>query len=372
MGAAVEGLTVNFREMSSQMQAQQTQVAQQFAELLAQLNRPPAAASTPPPTQTTPTSSASASAAASSLPPGYKPTPPERYGGDRFKLDTFLNLMDTYLTLAKINMYCKDSVLVAAQRLEDKAASWWLSVVKSTGDLYGGFANYISFKAGLQTFLSDPGQVERAMEKIAKLKQDGSVLNYITTFTELLHKIPHRSPEDALHNFKQGLKPFHYTYVIGHKPETLEDAKNLALEADAAYLHSQKRQYSPAPFRPSSSASGTAPMELNAISSFSRGRSASRGNPFSRGRSSTPGPSGRTSSRSDSPAAGLHSMLARLTSRPFTKLTPDESKFLTSKGHCTFCREKGHDLFKCPRRANVNSGSKQTSRSASPASRQER
>ena len=299
------------------------------------------------------------------LPASLKIPNPEKFDGtDRKKLVPWLSTLARTLTLTNTRLDSRASVLYASLLLTGRAQTWWASeITKSNDSVCAGFNNFQEFSQALSAYIEDPNKTQTAMRAIAKLKQTGSVHQYATEYFNLLHQIPHRADEDAKWGFINGLKPYHYGIVIQANPKDIHEARLVAIKADDAYLKEMHHSSSFTGTRgavahsSSTSSSGPAPMELNSVTA----RPQSRGR--SRGRSATPGPSGRARSTS----ADSFNNISHLTTKPFKKLSPDESKLLTSKGICTFCRQKGHDLHHCPRRRQVNGFS---SRSASPASRQ--
>jgi len=325
--------------------------------------RPPAPPSNSPDATPNTTAANTPTTADLRLPAQLKVPIPDRFDGtDRKKLVPWLSSVARTLSITNTPLDSRASVVYASLLLTGRAHTWWASeITKSNDEVCAGFNTFQEFSRALSAYIEDPNKTQTAMRAIAKLKQTGSVHQYATEYFNLLHQIPHRADEDAKWGFINGLKPYHYGIVIQANPKDIHEARLIAIKADDAYLkemhHASSFTGTRGAVAHSSSSSGPAPMELNAVTA----RPQSRGR--SRGRSATPGPSGRTRSTSIDSINNI----SHLTTRPFKKLSPDESKLLTSKGICTFCRQKGHDLHHCPRRRQVNG---YTSRSASPASRQ--
>ena len=289
------------------------------------------------------------------------PLPPD-FKGEREKLKPWLSAMERTYKVAESNPNCRSAVSYASLFLKDKVEVWWQSEVERTDDgECAGFSSFAELAQALKDFLEDPHTMERAMDKLKQLKQTGSVFNYASEFFSLLHRIPHRAEQDATYDFVQGLKGFHHQFVSQLKPTSLKEAREYALRADDTWLHNRNHSSSAATYYPKASSSAS-PMDLSVLS-HSRGRSSTRGRSEVRGRTATPGPSYKASSRSRSgsrssrsPSASFNALTVKeLCTEPFKKLTPEDSKLLTSQRICTFCRKPNHTVHDCSKRARYNS-----------------
>ena len=296
------------------------------------------------------------------LPGTVKLPMPDDFRGDKDQLVHWLSTMERILDIVKFDLNTDLSVAYASLFFKGKVKTWWASECKRTNDFKcAGYANFSQLSQALKDFLEDPYTMERAMDKLRKLKQEGSVFDYATKFFDLLHQIPHRAEQDAVYDFVRGLKGFHHQFVSQLKPTNLQQAREYALRADDTWLHNRNHSSSAATYYPKASSSAS-PMDLSVLS-HSRGRSSTRGRSEVRGRTATPGPSYKASSRSRSgsrssrsPSASFNALTVKeLCTEPFKKLTPEDSKLLTSQRICTFCRKPNHTVHECPKRARYNS-----------------
>lgn len=310
------------------------------------------------------------------LPPNLKAPTPSTYDGcSRQAFRPWVERTRAILVLSGMALDSQTAVAYTAALFTDKAATWWTSIVQQTKDQFGNFKSFDELIAAYAPQVEDPNRMQLAMRKIKQCKQTGSVLSYSAEFFHLLNQIPHRAPEDALLDYVDGLKPFHYNYVKMKQPKDVHEARDFAHEADDAYLagkrHSSANNFPSFSNSRSSSSSAPTPMDLNTIttavsaaltnlsltnSTRKTDRSASRGR--SRTRAPTPGPRSRGSS-TDS----VYS-LTSLTTRPFKRLTDRDRDILRKNNICFFCRKAGHQISACPDRP---SNSHRSSRSVSPS-----
>jgi hypothetical protein len=144
---------------------------------------------------------------------------PEEYSGNKDQLDHWISTMERTFELAKVDLKSLQAVSFTSLKFKGRVQTWWASECKRTGDFkHATFTSFTELAKAMRDFLEDPHAMERAMEKLRKLKQDGSVFDYATKFFELLHQIPHRAEQDAIYDFVQGLKGFHHQYVSQLKP----------------------------------------------------------------------------------------------------------------------------------------------------------
>lgn len=116
-----------------------------------------------------------------------------------------------------------------------------------------------------------------ARDKMASLRQDGSVRIYAQKFQELSMQIPNMHDEELLDRFTRGLKPRTRMEVTMRDPRTFEEAVKLADRMDSLYTpgfgldRQPKGRFAsaanptPIPFRPANPASDPVPMEIDAL-----------------------------------------------------------------------------------------------------------
>jgi hypothetical protein len=305
---------------------------------------------------------------------------PEEYSGNKDQLDHWISTMERTFELTNVDLNSQLAVSFTSLRFKGRVQTWWASECKRTGDFkHATFQSFTELAKAMREFLEDPHSMEKAMEKLRKLKQDGSVFDYATKFFDLLHQIPHRAEQDAIYDFVQGLKGFHHQYVSQLKPTSLQLAREYALRADHTWLHNRNHtNNTSATHYHSKGSSSATPMDLSVLS-HSSGRSSNTSKAGNRGRSATPGPNSRAgyrsrsssrnsraSSSSSTASASLNTInVKELCTEPFKKLTLEENKLLTTKGICTFCRKPNHTVYDCPKRARYKS-----TKHSSPSSRQ--
>ena len=99
------------------------------------------------------------------------------------------------------------------------------------------------------------------------LRQNTSVSAYITKFRALVTEIGDMPQKEAMYHFLKGLKPEIQARTRTQKPVTLEEAMDIADEADRANAHAHRhggsyKNYS----RSNGGGSGPQPMQLGVIS----------------------------------------------------------------------------------------------------------
>ena len=116
-----------------------------------------------------------------------------------------------------------------------------------------------------------------ARDKMASLRQDGSVRIYAQKFQELSMQIPNMHDEELLDRFTRGLKPRTRMEVTMRDPRTFEEAVKLADRMDSLYTpgfgldRQPKGRFAsvanptPISFRPANPDSDPVPMEIDAL-----------------------------------------------------------------------------------------------------------
>ncbi|XP_009779304.2 uncharacterized protein [Nicotiana sylvestris] len=132
---------------------------------------------------------------------------PKEFNGTRSakKLENFLWDMEQYFHAAKVQD--EDKVPITTMYLVDDAKLWWRTRVAD--DVSAGRPKIDSWE-GLkkelkdQFFPSNAGWIAR--DRLKKLKQTGTVRDYVKDFSSLMLDISNMSEEDKLHNFLYGLQ----------------------------------------------------------------------------------------------------------------------------------------------------------------------
>jgi len=137
--------------------------------------------------------------------------------------------------------------------LDKAAAEWWESADRSSVRTWDQFVE--TMRSRYRPTL--PAEVARA--KLFTLKQTGAVSGYCNAFQLLISQIPDMSAADQIFQFKRGLKPPIAVRVAEDRPDTLQDAIDVAVGVEQ-YVTSFDRAR---PFAASNHGAG--PMDLNAM-----------------------------------------------------------------------------------------------------------
>lgn len=117
-------------------------------------------------------------------------------------------------------------ISVVSTLLRGNALQWWQRVNKST------ITTWNMFKQSFLNEYEPKEAAEIARAKLDSLRQRGAVINYCNDFREQINKILDMSVADQLHNFKKGLQPEIARELAMQRPETLEQAIQLAQRVD--------------------------------------------------------------------------------------------------------------------------------------------
>lgn len=190
-----------------------------------------------------------------------KPNKPGCFDGTRDALSvrTWLYSVEKYLRLIQVGQTTElsDEVAIdfASTFLVGTAANWWFSLVQGNRVP----ATWEAFKVVLETEFVPQDSINRARDRLYKLKQRRSVAIYLIEFRNAVLEIPDMSEGEKLARFSEGLKPHILLEVRKENPRTLDAAANIALNVDGAY-------YGAGLFsgngRPPSFNSNYAPMEI--------------------------------------------------------------------------------------------------------------
>lgn len=128
-------------------------------------------------------------------------------------------------------------ISVVSTLLRNNALQWWQRVNKS---------NITTWELFKRVFLDEyePKEAaEIARARLDTLRQRGSVINYCNDFREQINKILDMAVADQLHNFKKGLQPEIARELAMQRPETLEQAMQIAQRVDLEIQYAN-RNYS--------------------------------------------------------------------------------------------------------------------------------
>lgn len=200
------------------------------------------------------------------------PKPPETNGTSPSAIN-WCYKMETYLQAQNVDLNLPNAVTYAASFLKDSALNWWLRYQQEVAaGKRQAFANWAVFKQEfIDTFTPVKPDYD-ARHKLDRLNQTRSVFDYASQFNKLMLELPKMDEADRVHFFIRGLKPEVRMHVALHKPATLHDAVELAIQADSLLwsMHKGRKLPSFAP-RPNFTSqkqptdSGPTPMELGSM-----------------------------------------------------------------------------------------------------------
>eukprot|EP00798_Chlamydomonas_sp_ICE-L_P002503 gene2503-biopygen3517 len=202
------------------------------------------------------------------LPTGVKPPLPTRLSAKRRSdVPDWISNTRVALQLAGFcNLDHSASVAYASTFLDDKANAWWRTCLAAPANpdfqSSGGFGTFDSFAAELQKNLGQPFPEATAREKLAKLQQTKSVLDYSDAFTKITKDLSERHWKYLRFDYLQGLKLSIREMLTGKITEETkwEDIASLAHQCDQVLM--ARPQYMEHISLPSRHASGPTPMEL--------------------------------------------------------------------------------------------------------------
>ena len=254
----------------------------QFEQQLAQIRNQP-----PPPVHVQVQSPPSV-AAPTSTP--LKPVKPSHFDGTSrdYDVDTWLSEMERYFKAAGIALTNERCVAFAASMLRTDASVWWENyhdvLLVALGD--DGVAamddasvaaenrewKWDEFKAAIRAQFQPPNVSQNARDRLAKLHQTKSVLNYIAEFNKLCIRIDDIAEAEKLDRFVRGLKPNVRKEVKIKNPQTMIEAVKLAQTVDNiewserfANASSKQSYASPNKNRSYTNNRGVAPMQIDAM-----------------------------------------------------------------------------------------------------------
>lgn len=194
-----------------------------------------------------------------------KASKPKVFNG-KFGVDpaVWIYYVDLYYEISGVKEEEK-KMMIAATYLVDRAATWWRNLAEQARVSGAKPCNgsWSVFKEKLVQAFRPVNHVKIARDKMATLRQYGSVAKYNDEFISLCMQIPDMGEADKLDRYVRGLKYKVKRDVELAEPKTVEEAMNKASRIDSISF-----PYSGYPSYGSSnggSANGYAPMELGAI-----------------------------------------------------------------------------------------------------------
>ncbi len=248
----------------------------------------------------------------------------------------------------------------AVEWLSGAAQDWWENCNHSA------ISSWADFERTIRERYRPQMPEEMARQRLRHLVQRGRVETYINEFLKLVARIPGRSEEDKIFDFKVGLDVALGAKVAAHKPKTLQEAMEVAVQqepyvtmgarksafrtsAGPSYYGDRRAAVSAAPV---TQASGAAPMDLNAVEVEDEPQ----------------GQDERTAPTANAASAVLQKMLEKMealearintlgtrsvngadTSARVPGMKAGEISRLQAEGRCFRCKEKGHMKRDCPK-----------------------
>ena len=276
----------------------------------------------------------------SKLPAGVKPPTPGPFHGDKDinSLDTWVFAMGEYFAVAGLSDD-RQRIQYAGLLLKGPALVWYRTLV--TEGRPPGY-DWATFVQELRQNFCPINAVRRARDRLARVRQDGSLQDFVREFRSICLEIPGITDEEKLDRFLRALHPRIRSEVELQDPDTLDKAIKLSEKFDAVLRGSRvgssaHRNFHQHPGR----RYGPAPMELGYMGRQSGGQQ--------RGFSS--------SSYPNRSSPGQHRI----------SLSNAEKARLMREGRCLYCKGEGHIARECPKKGNGSGGRTPAPRDRSPA-----
>ena len=175
-----------------------------------------------------------------------KLAPLERISGrNTAQLRDWFTIARTNVIANHLNPDSTEAVQYVASHFKMPLARWWARRVSESSADTGGFLSFDELaEAAMKMYVArDPESVAR--EKLDKLVQRKSVVEYVHQFEDLQSQIHERSPKDRLFDFIKGLKTTIKEKVQVQDPQTYEEAVRIFLIAETfdTILYGQGDKY---------------------------------------------------------------------------------------------------------------------------------
>lgn len=155
---------------------------------------------------------------------------PDTYHGDRSPgaVESWIRTMERYLQLTSLNDH--EWVPFAVMKLRDEAEEWW-----QQRSLYGPeVSEWTEFRKHIIVEFRPLNATQQARDKLAVLRQTGTVVDYVAQFRGVRIQIPTMTDEEALDRFTRGLQDDIRAHVVTRFPSTSEEAQRMALAYESA------------------------------------------------------------------------------------------------------------------------------------------
>lgn len=167
---------------------------------------------------------------AGDLPKMPKPRP---YSGSQLPgaVDNFIFACSLYFDYHSLPQDRR--VFFAASLLEGAAQTWWRFACEQAGARMHELMVWGTFESLLVGRFRTVNATRHARDKLASLRQTGSVHEYVRQFQELVMQIPGIDHAEQLDRFVRGLKTQTRREVIMREPLTLDEAVRMADRYDS-------------------------------------------------------------------------------------------------------------------------------------------
>jgi len=165
-------------------------------------------------------------------------------------LDAYLDSLENYFAVASLSG--SSQLVIAISYLENTAAIWWKSHIRSTPeDAHGSphpqrIRNWAMMKKCLLAEFYPTDVIRAARDRLAKLHQTSSVKDYVDRFRNIELEIPDLSESEKVDRFRRGLKDDVRLQVTLHPALRNADFATLvasAVEVDDILFHSQRGKH---------------------------------------------------------------------------------------------------------------------------------
>jgi len=278
-----------------------------------------------------------------------KPPPMEQFTG---KFDSFGFAVDSWIRLAEKQFEHYGAAVFpdetskiahAVKWLKDAAQDWWDHLDKTDAHTW----TWADFVERLRDRYRPQMPAELARQRLRTLRQRGRVHTYCEEFLRIVQRIPGRTEEDKIFDFKEGLDKPLAAKVAESKPATLHEAMEIAVRAEpyvSSFRAGTGSGTNASTFRTSfssssssSASSGAVPMEVSNVEESA----ASNHDPVQMLLAKMEMLESKINAVSSRPAP-------RASARVPDKLFHEEIERLKAEGRCFRCKQKGHMKSDCP------------------------
>ena len=194
---------------------------------------------------------------------------PETFNGKRPEISLWLFKMDQYF-LATDEDSQDRRVYIAANLLQDDAAIWWRAATHHIHTTSMTFPTWEQFKDAITKQFKPLDSIRTARDRLAKLRQTGSVMSYTTQFQSICLEIPSITEDEQYDRFLRGLKDHIRKEIEFREPANLLELTRLAHRYDSlTFQPTPPREYTPRYTPPSKTSipktQGPTPMELDQV-----------------------------------------------------------------------------------------------------------